>query len=32
LAVEKHNIVHKNPLAIGTKRGNIVTYNVHCIL
>jgi hypothetical protein len=24
LAVEKHNIVHKNPLALGTKRGNIV--------
>jgi len=24
LAVKKHDTVHKNPLALGTKRGNIV--------
>jgi hypothetical protein len=28
LAVEKHNIVHKNPLALGTKRGIAVKSDV----
>ena len=32
LSFEKHNIVHKNPLALGTKRGNIVHYTVRYLV